>query len=322
MKKVYDFIKSQKLGIITGFSVTGLLIIGSLIMNFYPYHYSGLSGEDITFFFGHKKPIHIWFYLLFFACIIYGINTFFCTMDSILRKVRGRIKKVPLYGASIMHVGFIVTLVVHLIGGLYCSLSSPISVSEEWTDMGGFEMKVTGLEASSYPNGMPKKITGYVSVRKDGAEYADTIGYNNPVVLNNGVQAVLLRDYGNMVSSVVLKVGDRMHNLKADEVFILNGQKTRMADLYMPPQYRYPVVKLLSTTQNRETQSIYLTVGEHNAKEILGTKIAFLDIKTVPGVFVTIKNNPSIPLSLVTVVLFSLGTVLVVIRMVGKMVNY
>lgn len=322
MKKVYDFIKSQKLGIIIGFSVTGLLIIGSLIMNFYPYHYSGLSGEDITFFFGHKKPIHIWFYLLFFACIIYGINTFFCTTDSVLRKVRGGIKKVPLYGASIMHVGFIVTLVVHLIGGLYCSLSPPISVSEEWTDMGGFEMKVTGLDTSSYPNGMPKKITGYVSVRKDDTEYEDTIGYNNPVVLNNGALAVLLRDYGNTVSSVVLKVGDRMHNLKANEVFTLNGQKTRMADLYMPPQYRYPVVKLLSTTQNRETQSIYLTVGEHNAKEILGTKIAFLDIKTVPGVLVTIKNNPSIPLSLVTVVLFSLGTVLVVIRMVGKMVNY
>ncbi|MCF6149107.1 MAG: cytochrome c biogenesis protein ResB [Candidatus Kuenenia sp.] len=322
MKKVYDFIKSQKLGIIIGFSVTGLLIIGSLIMNFNPYHYSGLSGEDITFFFNHKKPIHTWFYILFFACIIYGINTFFCTLDSVIRKTKGRIKKLPLYGASIVHVGFIVTLIVHLIGGLYSSLTPPISVSEEWTDMGGFEMRVTDLKTTSYPNGMPKKITGYVAVRKDGIEYEDTIGYNNPVVLNNGVQAVLLRDYGNMVSSVVLKVGDRIHNLKANEVFAINGKKTRLADLYLPPQYQYPVVKLVSTLENKETQSIYIPIGEKNAREYFGTKVVFDDIKTVPGLLVTIKNNPSIPLSLVTVFLFSLGTILVVVRMVGRMVNY
>src|SRR3989304_2784179 len=36
VKKIYDIFKSQKLGIIVGFTVTGLLIIGSLIMNFQP----------------------------------------------------------------------------------------------------------------------------------------------------------------------------------------------------------------------------------------------------------------------------------------------
>jgi len=90
----------------------------------------------------------------------------------------------------------------------------------------------------------------------------------------------------------------------------------------LPPQYRYPVVKLVSATENNEPQSIYLPIGENNAKEVFGTKIVFDDLKTVPGVLVTIKNNPSIPLSLVTVFLFSIGTILVVIRMVGRMVNY
>ena len=50
MKHIYDFLKSQKTGIIVGFAVTGLLIIGSLIMNYCPESYEGLSGEDITFF--------------------------------------------------------------------------------------------------------------------------------------------------------------------------------------------------------------------------------------------------------------------------------
>src|SRR3990167_10245288 len=102
MKIIYDFLKSQKLGIIVGFTVTGLLIIGSLTMNFQPHYYTGLSGEDISFFFTNKKPIHIWFYILFLACIFYGINASLCTLDSILKKAKTGTKKIPLYGASIV----------------------------------------------------------------------------------------------------------------------------------------------------------------------------------------------------------------------------
>ena len=50
MNAIYNFLKSQKLGIIVGFTVTGLLIIGSFIMSYFPRHYAGLSGDDITFF--------------------------------------------------------------------------------------------------------------------------------------------------------------------------------------------------------------------------------------------------------------------------------
>lgn len=100
MKKIYAIFKSQKLGIIIGFTVTGLLIIGSLIMNYQPRQYAGLSGEDISFFFTNKKPLHLWFYILFLACILYGINTFLCTLDSIIKKTKRGIKKIPLYGAS------------------------------------------------------------------------------------------------------------------------------------------------------------------------------------------------------------------------------
>ena len=65
MKQIYGFLKSQKTGIIIGFTVTGLLIIGSLIMNFFPESYEGLSGEDITFFYNNPAPIHTWFYIMF-----------------------------------------------------------------------------------------------------------------------------------------------------------------------------------------------------------------------------------------------------------------
>jgi len=318
MKIVYTIFKSQKLGIITGFTVTGLLILGSLIMNFCPRQYAGLYGEDISFFFTHKRPLHLWFYLLFLACILYGINTFLCTLDSILKKARSGVKKITLYGASVVHIGFVITLLAHLIGGLYSTTEPPVSVAEEWTDLGGFEMKVTDLQTSAYPNGMPKKITASVAVRKDGTEFSDTLGYNNPVLLRHGISAILMQDYGWIASSVVLKVDNHSSRLKVSETFNVNGKEVRIADLYMPPQYRYPVLKLVSAAGNNP---VYLPIGENNAQEIHGAKIIFEDIGSVPGVVVSVKNNPSIPLTFVTIFFFSAGMFLVILRMVFRTVT-
>jgi hypothetical protein len=321
VKKIYDIFKSQKLGILTGFTITGLLIIGSLIMNYNPRHYAGLSGEDISFFFIQKKPIHSWFYLLFLACILYGINTFLCTLDSIIRKARGGVKKVTLYGASVVHIGFVITLVAHLIGGLYSSAEPPVSVADEWTDLGGVAMKVTDLKTSSYPNGMPKIIEAFVTVRKDGIEFSDTLGYNKPVLLQHGILEILLRDYGWIASGVTLKIDNRTRNMRVNDTFSANGVPVRIADLYMPPQYRYPVVHLISVPRDNEFQQTFLKIGENNAKDIHGAKIVFSDIHSVPGVLVSVKSNPSIPLTFVTIFFFSAGMILVILRIIGRTVS-
>lgn len=319
MKTLYNIFKSQKLGIIIGFTVPGLLIIGSLIMSYQPYHYSGLSGEDISFFFANKKPIHMWFYLLFLACIIYGINTFLCTLDSIIKKAKRGIKKIPLYGAAIVHIGFVITLVAHLIGGLYSSTEPPVLVSDEWVDVGGAEMKVTDLKTSSYPNGMPKIIKAFVTVRKDGIEYPDTIGYNNPILLRHGVSAVLMQNYGMIPSGAVLKIDDRICNMKIGEPFTLNNSQMRIADIHIPQyQFRDPEISLLFMTENQGRQQAFIPLGEGNGKRINGANIAFIDIKSVPGVLVYVKNNPSIPLTFVTIFFFSAGIILVIFRMLGK----
>ena len=68
-------------------------------------------------------------------------------------------------------------------------------------------------------------------------------------------------------------------------------------------------------------QQTFLPIGENNAKEIHGAKIVFADINSVPGVLVSIKNNPSIPLTFVTIFLFSIGMILVILRIISRTVN-
>ncbi|HHT9125114.1 MAG TPA: hypothetical protein ACFYD6_04765 [Candidatus Brocadiia bacterium] len=321
MKRFYYIIKSQKIGIITGFSVTGLLIIGSLLMNFFPEAYQDLSGEDISFFFSPAKSIHIWFYVMFFGFIVYGVNAFFCTLDSVTKKIKGGVKKASLYGASVLHVGFLITLLAHLVGGFGAWMEKPITVTGEWAKSGNMEMKITSLKTISYPNGMPKKVEITMKVKRDGQEINDILGYNQPVTLDYGTREILLRDYGTIPLGITLKVDDTLHELKMYDTIRVNGAEVMLTDLHLPPSQRYPVVSLVNTPQDGAPQQVSLRIGEANSKTINGSKVVFADIRTTPGALVSIKENPSIPITLGSIILFSIGTILVVMRIVEKAVS-
>ncbi|OHC01905.1 MAG: hypothetical protein A3H23_02575 [Planctomycetes bacterium RIFCSPLOWO2_12_FULL_40_19] len=321
MKKVYGFLKSQKTGIIIGFTVTGLLIIGSLIMNFFPESYEGLSGEDITFFFNNPRPIHIWFYIMFVAFVMYGICIFFCTIDSLIRKVKARTSKIPLYGASIVHIGFLVTLAAHLIGGIWSEPGMPITIGDAWVQAGEYELKVTSLETTSYPNGMPRKIKAQMKIRKDGKETSDTLGFNNPVLLDSGTKQFLLRNYGNMPNGVVLTIGGETRAFNIKDVIAINGSKMLLANLYLPPQFRMPVIQLVSEGKDGKYEQAYVRIGRQNAQNVKGVNVIFEDIKSMPAVVVTPKENPSIPLTLVAIGCFGSGMILVIFRTAYKMVR-
>jgi hypothetical protein len=320
MKKVYGFLKSQKTGIITGFTVTGLLIIGSLIMNYFPESYEGLSGEDITFFFNNPRPIHTWFYIMFVAFAMYGISIFFCTLDSLIKKARSRTRKIPLYGASIVHIGFLVTLVAHLIGGIWSESGMPITIADMWVKSGEYELKVTGLETTSYPNGMPRKITAHIAIRKDGEETSDTLGFNNPVLLDSGTKQFLLRNYGN-INAVVLNIGGRTRAFNIKDVFEVNGSRVLLANLYLPPQFPLPVIQLVSEGKDGKYNKSYVRIGRQNAQNVKGVNVIFEDIKSTPAVVVSVKKNPSIPLTLIAIGCFGSGMLLVIFRTAYKMVR-
>jgi hypothetical protein len=320
MKKVYGFLKSQKTGIITGFTVTGLLIIGSLIMNYFPESYKGLSGEDITFFFNNPRPIHTWFYIMFVAFAMYGISIFFCTLDSLIKKARSRTRKIPLYGASIVHIGFIITLVAHLIGGIWSESGRPVTIGDTWVQAGDCEMRVTGLDTTSYPNGMPRKITAHMAIRKDGKETSDTLGFNNPVLLDSGTKQFLLRNYGN-INAVVLNIGGRTRAFNIKDVFEVNGSRVLMANLYLPPQFPLPVIQLVSEGKDGKYNKTYVRIGRQNAQNVKGVNVIFEDIKSTPAVVVSVKKNPSIPLTLIAIGCFGSGMLLVIFRTAYKMVR-
>ncbi|MFQ5788223.1 MAG: hypothetical protein ACE5H1_09615, partial [Thermodesulfobacteriota bacterium] len=241
------------------------------------------------------------------------------TIDSIIRKVKVRTSKIPLYGASIVHVGFLVTLVAHLIGGIWSESGMPIMIADKWVQAGKYELKVTGLGTTSYPNGMPRKIIAQMKIRKDGKEISDTLGFNNPVLVDSGTKEFLLRNYGNMPGGIVLNVGGETKVLQIKDVMAVNGLKVLLANLYLPPQFPLPVLQLVTVGKDGKYNQTYVRIGRQNAQNINGVNVIFEDIKSTPAVAVSVKKNPSIPLTLIAIGCFGSGMLLVIFRTAYKM---
>lgn len=258
---IYDTLRSKKLGILAGFSATGLLIFGSLVMNFAPERYQGLQGEDINFFFEHVSLINGWFYLLFAAIVVYGLNAFFCTLDSTLVRLRAGVKDITLYGGSVVHLAFMVTLVAHLVGGLYSSHARPITITEKPVEYGGVELSVAKIETTTFPNGMLKEVRATIKVRRGDEEFERILGYNQPVLLDLGSKEFLLKQYGSSPKEVILEVDGREQELAVRQEFILGGSRAVVAGLIMPPRVETPVVVLVTNPGVQDAQQHFVRMG-------------------------------------------------------------
>ncbi len=318
---IYDTLRSKKLGILAGFSATGLLIFGSLVMNFAPERYQGLQGEDINFFFEHLSLINGWFYLLFAALVVYGINAFFCTLDSTLVRLRAGVKDITLYGGSLVHLAFMVTLVAHLVGGLYASQARPVTITEKPIEYGGVELSVAEIETTTFPNGMLKEVRATIKVRRGEEEFERILGYNQPVLLDLGSKEFLLKQYGSSPKEVILEVNGREQGLAVRQEFMLGGSRVVVAGLIMPPRVETPVVVLVTDPGVQDAQQHFVRMGRPDAQPINGAQVRLRDVKMSNTVVVDLKENPGVPLALGVTLLFSIGVVMVIFRLVQKLAH-
>ncbi|MEE9199925.1 MAG: hypothetical protein V3V45_00600 [Candidatus Brocadiales bacterium] len=318
---LYDTLKSKKLGVQLGFATTALLIFGSLLMNFMPAYYRGLQGEDINFFFEHVSLVNAWFYLMFAGFVLYGINTFCCTLDSVLVKLRAGVKNVTLYGGSVVHVAFMVTLVAHLVGGVYYTPSRMFTITGKPVRCGDAELSVTGIETITFPNGMPKEVRATIHVKRGGEEFERILGYNQPVVFDMGAKEFLLRQYGSKPKSVTLNLNGSTQKLALMEEFSIGESRAIVAGLMLPPRIETPVVAIVANPNREDAQQYFVRMDRTDALLIEGVQVRLEDVEIVNSVVVDLKENPGVPLALSVTALFGVGVVLVIFRLVQKLTH-
>jgi hypothetical protein len=195
------WLRSQGLGLACGLATVSLLAVGSFVLAATREGASAAVGmDDLRGFFAPPSIVHLWFYLLLPVAGLYALNTVLATWDTVSRRFRAGVRAPSAYAASIVHVGFLLALAAHAVGGFAGADLGQVILTEGWQPVPGFgEVRLVDLNVTTLPSGMPRSARAQVVVRgDDGAERPDTLGYNDPLSAGAGARLALLSEVGQV----------------------------------------------------------------------------------------------------------------------------
>lgn len=195
----WTWLRSQGLGLVCGFAVVVLLAIGSVVLAATREGASAAVGmDDLRGFFTPPSWVHLWLYLLFPVAALYALNTVLATWHTVTTRWRAGRRAPSAYAASVIHVGFLLGLVAHAVGGFWNEDRGQVLLASGWRDVPGLgEVRLDSLAVDVLPGGMPRSARAMVEVRgADGAVAHEVIGYNAPLSAGGGANLALLSDLG------------------------------------------------------------------------------------------------------------------------------
>lgn len=197
----FAWLRSQGLGLLCGFGTVLLLAVGSVILSATRQGASAAVGfDDLRGFFAPPSWVHWWFYALGALAGLYALNTLLATWDTVVRKWRAGVRALGPYAASVIHVGFLLAMFGHALGGFTSKDHEPVIVTERWSQVPGFgEARLLTLEVDSMPNGMPRSARATLALREvDGATSQEIVDYDQPLSRGFGGHLALLAEVGQV----------------------------------------------------------------------------------------------------------------------------
>jgi hypothetical protein len=196
-----EWLRSQGLGLACGFATVALLGVGSVVIAATRDGASAaIQMDDLRGFFAPPRAAHAWFYLLIPVAALYAVNTILATWDTVFRKWSAGIRAPTAYAASVVHVGFLLALVAHAVGGFLGRDGDGVLVTGSWRTLPGFgEARLVSLDVDALPDGMPKSVRARLELRDEAGRVAEeTVDYNAPLSSGGGARLALLADLGRI----------------------------------------------------------------------------------------------------------------------------
>jgi hypothetical protein len=195
----WAWLRSQGLGLACGYATVLLLGVGSFVL---AATRDGASAavqlDDLRGFFAPPSPAHLWLYLLFPVAGLYALNTVLATWDTVSRRWRSGVRAPSAYAASVVHVGFLLALAAHVVGGFLGADLGGVVLTSAWREIPGFgEARLVSLDVDQLPDGMPRSARARLEVRDpDGVAREAVVGYNAPLSSPGGGRLALLAELG------------------------------------------------------------------------------------------------------------------------------
>jgi len=190
--RLWRLLTAQRTGILCALVSAALLGFGSLLMDARPEQYSGLSLDDLRFFFAPWRLAHLWFYILCLTLGLWGTSAALCTWDTVTRLLRNRVRLGPAWGPPLLHVAFVLALGAHLWGGLAATSSMQTLTLGQSVRLGDARLRLLRVLEESSPSGMPRRLQA--TFARLGAPDSErrVLGYNEPLLAAAGAESLLL----------------------------------------------------------------------------------------------------------------------------------
>jgi hypothetical protein len=306
----WRWLRSQGLGLVCGFATVLLLAVGSVVLTATRGGASASVGlDDLRGFFAPPRLAHAWLYLLLPVAALYALNTLLATWDTVGRKWRAGLRAPTAYAASVVHVGFLVALLGHGVGGLLGRDGPAVLVASGWQEVPGFgEARLLSLDVTRLPGGMPKEAWARLEVRGEGGAIAErTVGYNVPLSAGAGARLALLSDLGEtLVVHLASSAGDTCA-LAEEQACALGGERVELVRIADTP--RGPAA-ILRSREPGGAERVRALVPGGELPLASGKVVQVADLAREPAILLRTRETPGNPWALAASVVIGIGFVL------------
>ena len=316
----WRWLRSQGLGLCCGFGTVLLLAVGSVVMAATREGASArIQLDDLTGFFAPPRAAHWWLYLLFPLAGLYALNTTLATWENLARRWRLGQRAPTAYAAAVVHVGFLVALLAHAVGGFGSEERGAAVVGPTFQPLPGFgEARLVTLDVDSLPGGMPRTVRAALEVRAapGATARAAEVGFNQPLSEGFGARLALLQEFGQAPAVRLSSLGERCELLEGQRC-LLGGEPVEVAALAQVPGSQGMAVLLRARGPDGAPAERWLSPGGL-LPLVRGRPLSLDSIGEAPAVLLRVRETPGNPWALLSALVLSLGAGLLWRRLAAR----
>lgn len=297
---------SVRVSLVLGFATAGMLMLSSFFVPS-PRGPGALPfDESIVRFFTPIAGTYAWFYALLAVTFAYGVNGVFGTWRNLSQRIASRTFDRRFAGIFLMHLGFVIGLVAHLVAGLTTAVEGRAVLSSAPVALAGRSLRLLDAKEIPNPDGSLRSLTGHIDL---GDGDVRTLGYNDPVFLDGFRRWILVEGPQEVPGDPVFSVAGAPAPVDEAGAFVV-GEATGSAARYVVQRVSQHASLAAPMVQVRRVDGAggpaqWLRPGMSTAD---GLRLAGFDEGL--GIAVVIRRNDGLPLVILASALFLIGLAL------------
>jgi hypothetical protein len=335
LRAIWNFFSSTILTVVLAALICADAIWGSILtVNSRPFYQvldSVILLPGLFSMGGENLSLTLWIYILIVLITLFAVNTFVCTTDRLLSIVSAK-SPWQMILPHIVHIGFLIALVGHLLGSSYgfkspqnfiiLGDSLPVPMNE------GLSVRLDNIDVKASPySGELESIKTTVTLFEAGSEVlSGDIEMNGPLIYK-GI-AFYHINHGKMPMGLILRAGGELRRVAFDAAFKgAKGEGFKLGTLYpdffiessgrpasRSREFRNPRQEIISSSGERGYLNISSPGGSITLDGItielhdyMMESYAVLAINKDPGIWFIIAGSLVLTIGIILIFLFRGG---------------